>query len=242
VVPPRYQYRSDILRSPVRLLLSVFRSWRNLGDSYELKLAELAIAHSRLGRRFARWHDVVETLRADARTAPRLAARRTSGPIDLDALRRLPSGSLGRTLADQCLANGLNPNLVQLVPKTDEDWVLAEFYQTHDIWHAVTGWQSDPVGEMGIAAFYVAQLRAPRWLALLVFLFFLKAVLFAPHTFDGRARAMATGYRMGQQALPLFGIDWSELWALPIDEVRKRLNVVPSEIQAETSSLLGPLR
>jgi len=235
-----YLYDDGVLRSPWRKALAVWRVWRNPGDSYELKMAEIGFASSRFGRHFARWQDVADTLRADPRTAPILAARRPFGPIDVGKLSQLPADSLGRAVAEHCRERGINPNLARLGSDTDENWILNDFYQTHDVWHVVTGWNTDPVGEMGIAAFYLAQLRAPRFIALLTFLFLLKAVLFAPRTYDGRVEAMTSGYTMGRRALPLFGLDWDELWTVPLDELRRQLNIIPIEVSATATSADGP--
>ncbi len=35
--------------------------------------------------------------------------------------------------------------------------MLNHLYQTHDIWHVVTGWGNDLPGEVGLGGFYSAQ-------------------------------------------------------------------------------------
>ena len=40
--------------------------------------------------------------------------------------------------------------------------------------------------------------------------------------------AMSSGYRAGKAAEPLFGVDWDELWDVPLDEVRARFAVEPA--------------
>jgi ubiquinone biosynthesis protein COQ4 len=37
--------------------------------------------------------------------------------------------------------------------------------------------------------------------------------------------AVVTGYDMGKRAEPLFGVDWSTLWELPLADVRRRLGI-----------------
>ena len=225
-----YLYSSNDVRNPFRNALALWRAIRNPANAYEAKLVEIGFASSRFGRRFARWRDVAETLLVDARTAARLRERRSVGPIDLDAIAQLPEQTLGRLLAEHCRSRGLNPNLIRMQPTSAEDWILNELYQTHDIWHVATGWGTDPVGEMGVGGFYIAQLHGPRFIALLIFFFMVKAVFFAPRTFAERIDALTAGYTMGKCAAPLFGLDWTELWGLPLQQVREQLHIDASRV------------
>ncbi len=45
--------------------------------------------------------------------------------------------------------------------------------------------------------------------------------------------ALSLGYRTGQRAEPLFGVDWESLWDVPIDEVRSRFGIEQREIVGE---------
>jgi ubiquinone biosynthesis protein Coq4 len=44
---------------------------------------------------------------------------------------------------------------------------------------------------------------------------------------ERRFDAIARGWDMGRRARPLFGTRWDQLWATPIDEVRRSFGVVP---------------
>ena len=51
-----------------------------------------------------------------------------------------------------------------LVPEnvgSDFDYVRAHLRETHDVWHPVTGFDTDVAGELGLQAFYLAQFQAP---------------------------------------------------------------------------------
>ena len=82
----------------------------------------------------------------------RIASR--FGPVVLEDLERLPDGTLGRSFALHCRARALNPNLVQIPPTDEVGSILHHMYQTHDIWHVVTGWGNDLPGEIGLGGFY----------------------------------------------------------------------------------------
>ena len=102
----------------------------------------------------------------------------------------------------------------------------AHLYETHDVWHAVTGFRTDVAGELGLQAFYAAQ--SPGGLPLmLIAMGLLNAALFAVTDRERRFEAIVSGWEMGKRAEPLFGVRWDELWQRPIDEVRVTLGVKP---------------
>ena len=45
--------------------------------------------------------------------------------------------------------------------------------------------------------------------------------------------ALAAGYEMGKKAEPLFGVEWGELWGVPIDELRRRFGIAGRKIAGE---------
>jgi ubiquinone biosynthesis protein Coq4 len=219
-----YAYSATPTRNPFRFLLAIWRVVRDPADTYEAGIVEIGFARTRLGRRFARWEEIVEALRSDPRTAPALRERRPCERIDLQALARLPDGTLGRVFADHCRARSLNPNLVYIQPTSEVDWLLHNLYGTHDLWHVVTGWGNDEIGEYGLGSFYSGQLGAPTFFTFLQGLVSLSVVFRRKSTVD-LMDAITAGYEMGKRAEPLFGTDWPALWAVPIAEVRARLGI-----------------
>jgi ubiquinone biosynthesis protein Coq4 len=227
-----YAYSSEPTRNPLRFLLALWRSFRDISNTDEVAIVEIGFARSRLGRRFARWESVLSRLAADPRTAPLLAAAQPFGAIDLDALARLPEGTLGRVFADHCRTRGLNPNLVRVAGQDPVDRLLDRLFATHDVWHVATGWGNDEAGEAGLGGFYLAQLEAPFFLFLLA-VAFLNTVFVAPATLRPRLDALVAGYRAGRRADPLFGVAWETLWETPLIEVRRRLGLEGAEIVGE---------
>jgi ubiquinone biosynthesis protein COQ4 len=220
----RYAYSSAPTRNPFRYLLALWRTVRDPSATSEVAIVQMGFARSRLGRRFARWEDVVVSLKRDPRTAPAVRERRPCEPIDVEALARLPEGTLGRAFSDHCRAIGLDPNLIHIPPVSDVDWMLHHAYLTHDVWHVVTGWGNDENGEYGLGAFYLAQLAAPSFFGFLLSLAGFSTVL-RRRPFGPFMEAIVTGYEMGRRAEPLFGVDWSTLWQLPLADVRMRFGI-----------------
>ena len=153
--------------------------------------------------------------------------------VDLPALSLLPAGTFGRVFAEHLIANGLDPTAIPTLPaQTDVEFMRAHLYETHDVWHAVTGFAADPAGELGLQAFYAAQ--TPGGLPfLLLSVGLLNTAFFAMEDRDRRFEAISQGWRMGRRARSLFGARWDELWSRPIAEVRALFGVEPyAEIPA----------
>lgn len=225
----QYAYSTRPTRNPLRYLLAVWRTLRDPTDTYEVAVVEMGFARSRLGRRFARWEDVVDALRRDPRTRPALLARRPCDPIDLDALARKPEGTLGRVFAEHCRARGLNPNLGYIPPESEIDWMLHHIALTHDVWHVVTGWGNDLTGETGLGAFYMGQLGAPAFFGFLLGLLSLSTAL-RRRSFQEFMDAVTTGYETGKRTEPLFGVDWSTLWDVPLGDARARFGLTGARV------------
>ena len=171
---------------------------------------------------------------AFARTATGAVALREKHRVALDlrALDVLPVGTLGRAFADHMRANGLDPAAIPTLEGDDELlFVRAHLYETHDIWHAVTGFDTDVAGALGLQAFYWAQL--PGGLpATILGLGFFNTLIYAMNERDARMRAIVRGWLLGKRAKPFFGVRWNEMWGVPVTEVRRRLGVDIVEVEA----------
>lgn len=226
-----YAYSARPVRNPFRYALAVWRLVRNdpAESTADAAIVEIGFARSRFGRRFARWAETAKVLSEDSRTAPALKARRRFGPIELGGLEALPQGTLGRVFSDHCRARDIDPNLIQVPPDDEIGWILNHLYQTHDIWHVVTGWGNDLPGEVGLGAFYAAQFRSPAFFGYMLALIFLN-VISRRADLDEVFAAFSVGYRAGRAAQPLFGTAWDELWAQPLEQVRARFQIDRSNI------------
>lgn len=171
---------------------------------------------------------VAEVFQKDPRSARVLRERPRLGELDLARLASLPEGTLGRVFADDMIRMKLDPKdiVVPDVVKTDFDYVRAHLRETHDVWHPVTGFDTDVAGELGLQAFYLAQFQAPLS-ALLLMVGFANTLFFGMEDRDRRMREIARGWLIGKRAEPFFGVRWAEMWEMPLAEVRRRLRVDP---------------
>src|SRR5262249_43136956 len=103
-----------------------------------------------------------------ARTEPgrRLFERRpllTRETVDFAALGRMPDGTLGREWVRFLDDNGISPD-IWVEPDVGDArtaYVLLRFRQTHDLWHVVSGYGPDVVGELLLQAFTFGQTLSP---------------------------------------------------------------------------------
>lgn len=159
------------------------------------------------------------------------------GPLDLDALLTHAPRSLGHEFARHMKAANLDPAAIPTLEANDAgEYVFAHYYETHDIWHVLTGFTTDKAGELGLQAFYLGQGGPARLSAMILSAGFLELLLKADEWGDREARLfqIARGYVMGKHAKPLFGVRWSDLWDVPLVEIRKRFGI---NVEAATSAV-----
>lgn len=179
---------------------------------------------ARLTRRF----------RATATGQRRLRERRRvlDALLDRAALAAMPAGSFGRAYlafleregitADGLVAASLEAHGDAAIPTelTDEEFVQQELRDMHDLWHTVTGYQADLLGEAAVLAFSFAQTGHPG-------VGFLGALGFVLAPERELRRFIIDGFRRGRAAAWLPAQDWAALLPLPLDEVRARLGITP---------------
>jgi ubiquinone biosynthesis protein COQ4 len=162
---------------------------------------------------------------------------------DRDALRALPEGSLGRSYAEFMSREKLSPDgLVEAsqwegrAGAEDPDRVRfgARMRDTHDLWHVVTGYDRDLIGEASLLSFTFAQTRNPG-IGLIVAMAYWLA-----RGEEGHARRMIReAHRRGRRAAWLPAADWEALLARPLDEVRRELRVGDPPSYRQVRSLAG---
>jgi ubiquinone biosynthesis protein COQ4 len=107
--------------------------------------------------------------------------------------------------------------------KTPYAWMGRRERDLHDIWHTLTGYRADdPLGELCLVAFSYAQSKGLGW-AFIALSGSLKS-LREPHP-GAVLRAVWEGYRNGRNAAWLHAEDVDALFAEPLEEARKRLNI-----------------
>lgn len=148
---------------------------------------------------------------------------------DRDTLRAMPEGSLAHAYlrfveSEGITADGLVAASDASAARMHEAGSELEFASnrmrdTHDLWHTLTGFKGDILGEAALLAFTAPQTRNPG-IAVIALLGFSRVR--QPKAW----KLMVHGLRTGLRAHPLAAIAWEDLLPLPVEEVRARLGVV----------------
>jgi ubiquinone biosynthesis protein Coq4 len=208
--------------NPLRVLMMGRAWWRIVRDTSRLDevfaLADSLASPTVLGM-------IVDAFRQTPEGAHALETRPRLGPLDLPSLRRLPPNTFGRAFVDHLDGNGLDPNALPTRPADDEaTYVQAHLFETHDVWHALTGFGADVAGELGLQAFYLAQFPA-RLSAAILSAGLANTMLFAFDDRDRRMDAIVRGWTLGRRARSVLGVDWSKLWTADLGDVRRSFGV-----------------
>ena len=149
-------------------------------------------------------------------------------------LDSLPEGSVGaayRTFirTENLSAEGLAAVSREGAKHVDEPhpyaWMGRRTRDVHDIWHILTGYHRDGLGEACLVAFSYAQTKGLGW-----------ALIAAGAANRGRGskypyvKAIWQGYQRGKAAKWLLEQDYERLMSEPLDAARRRLNITPATI------------
>jgi ubiquinone biosynthesis protein COQ4 len=210
----------DVPRA-LRALRALFADPDDLPQVFTIVESLAGRTLARMERRFGQSESGVRILATRPDIVPLLAAR--------DALRALPEGSVGRAYLAFVESEGISPEgileadaegrtgRVQLPDA--QRYLHQRMRDTHDLWHAITGYRGDVLGEAGLLAFTLAQ----SWnfgVALIVGLGLVKT----SGNKEAR-RVIVEGYRRGRRAAWFPAQEWETLLGRPVSEVREQLHV-----------------
>ncbi len=241
--PPSPKFR------PVHALVSAVRLILNKDDTRQVFEVVTALSRGSSRRLFERF---VGTPYGRRVVAERVRLEDVLG--DFAALRALPAGSFGKVYVDFMDEAGFTPQ--GLLAAAEEAGVglkeykeLAQFRRafthlevSHDLWHVITGYGRDPLGEICNLVFTRRQTRNPG-LRLIVFMG-LAAIKLERWSMPA-LKAAREAARMGDNVDFLLQHDVEELLKRPLDEVRAELGIFKPAVYdaipyAEKHSVLRP--
>ncbi|XP_078043689.1 UDP-sugar transporter sqv-7 [Augochlora pura] len=162
--------------------------------------------------------------------------RISSATVDLDALKRLPKGTVGRTYREFLDVNNVSPDsrpLVRFVEDTELAYVMQRYRETHDIFHAMLLMPTTMLGEVAVKWIEALQLRLPMCLT---------GAIFGAYRLRPRQRKMYLRYHLpwaiqtGIDAKFLLGVYFEERWEQPLEEFHREMNIVPLvEVERKSS-------
>lgn len=148
---------------------------------------------------------------------------------NLQELLKLPQGTLGYAYSSYLVKANFDPEFYRkVVIQDDFSYIALRIRQTHDIWHTVTGFGTDVLGEIGLQAFQLAQNHSP--LAVMLLAGALLNTIRNSSNLNALMQVIDRGYRMGLQAKPFLAQKWEEGWDKPLVEWRSNLGIMPIEV------------
>ena len=195
-------------------------NWGKFWQAYCLFMpnSAQAILHILAAGRSSRWQRWV--LRRLSRQA--VAIRDWVVTVDLEQLLELPPDTLGGAYARHMLQQGFTPETF-IDRELDKDPFEQRLAIAHDVHHIMTGFDSSPLGEFGLAAFVFVQ----YWDLLNLFVlswtpwFALGNWKSIPQLLANLARGFSGGWR----ARALVAYPYECNWHKSIDEVRQELRI-----------------
>jgi ubiquinone biosynthesis protein COQ4 len=184
----------------------------------------------------------------DRETLPRVWARLVGDPIgrelvrthaaidskhvDFEWLRALPPDTLGGAYARALAAQGLDPDIFQRPPGLPEElaYVAQRARQSHDLWHVLTGLDTDIPGEIALQAFTHAQLGQNFSKLIVRF-----GLLFYGAKYPRVFRMVKRAASAGRDAKFLLAVRWEDWWADSLVDVRARVGLDPAGIGASSN-------
>ena len=211
--------------------LHALRSLKRLLNDKEDTGQVFEIMRALNGRSTARGYHRLLTTPEGGRIAyeRRELARKLMDDAWLDGL---PQGSVGAAYrafirSENLSAEGLAVVSRQGAAQIDEPhpyaWFGRRTRDAHDIWHILSGYHRDALGEACLVAFSYAQTGGLGW-ALIALGAAWRARKGRAHPYVG---AIWQGYRRGRAAKWLLGQDYERLMAEPLEAARARLGLAP---------------
>lgn len=241
--PPAPKFR------PLHALLSAFRLIANKDDTRQVFEVVTSLSRDSGRRLFSRF--VATPYGRRVVTAP---VRLEEILGDFPRLRAMPKGSFGKACVDFMDEAGFTPQ--GLIDAAEEAGVgmkeypeLAEFRRafthlevSHDLWHVITGYGRDPLGEICNLVFTRRQTRNPG-LRLIIFMG-LAAIKLERWSMPAM-KAAREAARMGDNVDFLLQHDVEELLKRPLAEIRAELGFIEPSVYnavpyAEKHAVLRP--
>ena len=192
----------------------------------------------------------VDAFVGDPALASFLAERFYADPLDLDELRALAPGTLGRTYHDWIVDNGLTAQIATNYRQFHESleaagmldgmpepmrYAVLRGFQTHDFQHVVTGYDSSGQGEIALQAFCLAQLQFPyfaMWMSVVT----TRMTFIQPHIITGTMDAVTDGWQLGRTTGSLVCEKWENMLGHDLATVRARYGLTARHHHLLTAS------
>jgi len=192
---------------------------KNPADPLHGPMFQLCVEHSLLRKLTRNVQRHVEGRRLLAER-PRINAR----TLSLAAMATYPPRSLGAAYLAYFESNGIDLFEPALLPvETHQDYIATRLREAHDVFHVVTGYGTDEIGELELQWFNLGNLGwGPLPFIVFIASFFMGRMRQYGGVWRVWKRAWAA-YRRGRRSRALVSVVWEDYWHMPVRHVQALL-------------------
>jgi ubiquinone biosynthesis protein Coq4 len=204
-----------------------FQLVNNPNDTKQVfKLADLVYGELRIQNP----QEISNYLRSNEVYRQALADQYVPQPYTIEDLAIYAPGTLGHAYYQHMTTNGFQKDFFPAVKPSDElSYIEQRLRETHDIWHVVTGYGVDVLGEVTLLAFYLGQARNEDPFPMIVIAAALAySALHQRIAMGDFIRGIYEGYNQGCAAQNFYPVKWEQMWNQPLVEIQAALNVAPA--------------
>lgn len=157
--------------------------------------------------------------------------RINTNTIDLNYLKNLPDGTLGKTYSNFLEKNQVTPDsrsTVQFIDDIELAYVIQRYREAHDLIHTVLQMPTHMLGEVTVKWVEAIQTKLPMCIG---------GAIFGPIRLKPKHRQLYRKYylpwalKTGMNAKFLLNIYYEKRWEQPLSEFYKEMNIQPLEIR-----------
>lgn len=163
-----------------------------------------------------------------------MISQRYLGPqYKLEDLKRdCPPGSLGYAYYHHMTKNNIPAYDYSAFESPDDvSYIKLRKMQTHDIWHVVTGYNTNLLGELALQGFYQGQ-GPTVYQTLLMLALVLHYATIQTKELNLALEALFEGWQRGRAAYPLWAVRWEEMWERSLADLQAEYNILPGQVLA----------
>jgi ubiquinone biosynthesis protein Coq4 len=193
--------------------------WQELRKAYQMFMVDTSqsILHILAAGQHSRWQSwVIARLR---RQAHRIVDKEVT--INLAALQQLSPDTLGGAYARHMIAHGFNAEAFASSERGSK--FERRLGIAHDVQHIITGFDTSPIGEYGLAAFLLVQYG--DLLNVFVLSWVPWSAISAPQRIPKLIKALWQGFMGGWYSAPLVTYPFEDNWEKPLMAVRQELRI-----------------
>jgi ubiquinone biosynthesis protein COQ4 len=142
--------------------------------------------------------------------------------LDLEALAKLPEGTLGHEFMRYFRDNGIEPFVTAFPINSDVDYLGKRYRETH-LFHVITGYSTDEAGEMELQAFVLGNLGVRQAILILAYSLPRRIQAKGLKGFGAYLRRLRAAYRRGQRSRELLSVRYERLWDQPVSALTELL-------------------